>query len=125
MNSPQTDAAGQPAEHTLHRGICSPSISSNYRTQAWFYGIEKRGDVFGIDPHSSGLGAQASVFRFTTLPFAELDLKRPGLGQFTICLRSPQLRELAARLLDAAHDLDTYAAGTDREPTDIDDEAAV
>jgi hypothetical protein len=86
----------------------APSVPADHPTQRYFCGEQVA--LCG----SRWVSDVARVYRFAGDAAARLDLRTPFNGkchaEVTADLTPPELRELARRLLDAAHDIETEPA---------------
>jgi hypothetical protein len=112
MNSPQTDAAGQPAQHRLHRGICPPRVPVTAPDQRYYQGVNPFD--WGVDNATGEPWPIAvRVFRFARNNTASVAMRLCGGGaEMEAAMDSVSLREFAARLLDAAHDIEQHPAAS-------------
>lgn len=104
MTAPNTAAAGQPA-HRLDRGICLPRIPHDYPEQRYFSGKSAKFH-HRVDSETNGSPlTRVGVYRCANTDEARLTIEVPGAAEAHSYLSADALREVAARLLDAAHDI--------------------
>jgi hypothetical protein len=112
MQTPLTAAAGQSAQHTIPRGICPPNISADYPEQRYFCGDSPRFSHRVASNPDAGPLTKIGVYRNAHDDDARLTIEMVGAGEIHSHLSSIALREVAARLLDAAHDIEQHPAAS-------------
>ena len=91
----------------------APEVSQNYSDQRWFTGLNKQQRVETTLLKGRPANQSLAVVRFAYVNLADLGLRfDTGIasGSIDVSLTASGLRELAQRLLDAAHDIDTNPA---------------
>lgn len=91
----------------------APEVSDGFPDQRWFRGPNKEQRVQITLQKKRPSSQSATVVRLASENKAELGIRfDTGItsGSIDVALTATELRELAQRLLDAAHDIDTNPA---------------
>ncbi|WP_310614527.1 hypothetical protein [Limnohabitans sp.] len=95
----------------------APEVSQSYSDQRWFTGLNKQQRVETTIRKARPANQSLAVVRFAYVNSAELGLRFDigvASGSIDVLLPASELRELAHRLLDAAHDIDVNPAPQDK-----------
>lgn len=100
-------------KEVITRVVMGPFIPASHPDQRYF----TRKDACSSDGNCLGVHDHIRVYRDKETDFVEVGIscvtydatfKRSSSATLNVGMSAPQLRALAARLLDAAHDLETY-----------------
>jgi hypothetical protein len=100
----------------------APEVSPNYAEQRWFTGPNKEQRVEITLRKRRPANQSVTVVRFAYGNTADLGLRfDTGIanGSIDLSLTASELRDLAQRLLDAAHDIDTNPASIAETKSDM------
>lgn len=103
-----------PAQPSYTHIIASPYIPKSALDQRYFRGLSKAGlGIYHSRLLANNSSTQSKVLRFAHEDFGKIELSVSSdnsISDFRLDLYPDELRALAGRLLDAAHDIETNPA---------------